>query len=465
MTTLRILQVSAVDRRGGAALVAWGLHREYRRQGHEAWLAVGEKLSEDPWVCRIPNWESHPLPVRALRALAGRLEATNLPFAPVATGALQRIAQPIRTWKLARGYEDFHYPGTWKLLEMTTPPPQIIHGHNLHGGYFDLRALPWLSQRMPVVLTLHDAWLLSGHCAHSFDCDRWKMGCGQCPDLTIYPAIPRDATAANWRRKQKIFARTRLFVATPCAWLLQKVQQSMLAPAIVESKIIPNGVDLDVFQPVDPSKARSILRLPHDACILLFTADGILGSPWKDYPTMRAALKILADRLQGLPIRLLALGESAPPERLGSALIHFVPFQDNPKQVAVHYQAADVYVHAARADTYPNTVLEALATGTPVVATSVGGIPEQVRSLPSESTSVQDAHEATGILVPPHDAAQLATALERLVRDVPLRRRLRDNAIQQRERWDVRRQAKAYLEWYAQILEQNSPPATRSFPA
>jgi hypothetical protein len=56
------------------------------------------------------------------------------------------------------------------------------------------------------MLTLHDAWLLSGHCAHSFDCQRWKTGCGECPDLDVYPASPRDATACNWRRKREILA-------------------------------------------------------------------------------------------------------------------------------------------------------------------------------------------------------------------------------------------------------------------
>jgi glycosyltransferase involved in cell wall biosynthesis len=52
--------------------------------------------------------------------------------------------------------------------------------------------------------------------------------------------------------------------------------------------------------------------------------------------------------------------------------------QANQESVARYYQAADLYVHAAPADTFPNTVLEALACGTPVVATAIAGIPEQV---------------------------------------------------------------------------------------
>src|SRR4029079_4578923 len=85
------------------------------------------------------------------------------------------------------GLEDFDYPNSVELLRFLPQKPDLLHCHNLHGNYFDLRALAGLSRQIPTVLTLHDAWLLSGHCAHSFECERWTIGCGECPDLTIYP--------------------------------------------------------------------------------------------------------------------------------------------------------------------------------------------------------------------------------------------------------------------------------------
>ncbi len=75
---------------------------------------------------------------------------------------------------------------------------------------------------------------------------------------------------------------------------------------------------------------------------------------------MQAAVARVAERWQGSPLLVLALGEDAPPERIGRAEIRFVPFQSSPEAVARYYQAADVYLHAARADTFPTTVLEAL---------------------------------------------------------------------------------------------------------
>ena len=218
-----------------------------------------------------------------------------------------------------------------RIPDITPEFPDVLHCHNLHGSYFDLRALPRLSHKLPVLLTLHDTWLLSGHCAYSFDCERWKTGCGRCPDLTIYPAIKRDATAYNWQRKREIYAKSQLYIATPSRWLMAKFEQSMLAPAVLEARIIPNGVDLSVFHPADKQTSREILAIPQEAKVLLFTANGIQRNPFKDYETVQDAVGLVAERLQGQRVLFLALGEAAPVRRIGEAEVRFVAYESDPK--------------------------------------------------------------------------------------------------------------------------------------
>jgi glycosyltransferase involved in cell wall biosynthesis len=357
------------------------------------------------------------------------------------------------------GYEDYKHPGTHRLLELCGAPPDILHCFNLHGGYFDLRALSGLSGRLPVILDLRDAWLLSGHCAHSFDCDRWQIGCGDCPDLTIPPKIRRDGTAYNWKRTREIFDKSQLYVSTPCQWLMKKVDQSMLAPAVVEARVIPTGVDLTVFRSADKSAARAVLNIPQDARVLLFAANGIRRSVWRDYDILRSAVALVGERLRGEKVLCVALGDNSPPERLGEAEVLFVPFQSMCNTVARFYQAADLYVHAARADTFPRVVLEALACGTPVIATAVGGIPEQIRGLRCETS--QDAHlntygadEATGVLIAKGDVRAMALAIERILKNDPLRYRMGENAGKDaEERFNLQRQTDQYLEWYRELLK------------
>jgi glycosyltransferase involved in cell wall biosynthesis len=364
------------------------------------------------------------------------------------------LAEPQAVIDHLRGREDFHFPGTGRLLDGAYAKPQIIHCHNLHGGYFDLRALPWMSQQAPTLLTLHDAWLLSGHCAQSFECERWKIGCGECPDLTIYPAVRRDATAYNWLRKKEIFSRCRLYVATPSQWLMRKVQESILAAAVVEARVIPNGVDLSIFKPADQRRIRAQLSIHEEDKVLLFAANGIRANLWKDYLTMRAAVESVATRLNGHRVLFIALGENGNSETLSGGEIRFVQYQRDPLAVARYYQAADVYLHAAKADTFPNAVLEALACGTPVVATAVGGIPEQLRGLNVRMDSANEftLEKATGFLVSPGDAEAMATCTEMLLSDAALRQRIGANAaMDARQRFDLERQADKYVTWYEQI--------------
>jgi len=432
--SLRILQVSTVDIAGGAEKIAWDLFTSYRALQHRSWLAVGIKRSRDADVFSIPK-----NPNRFSRIIPSC--SNRLPHAAYISRRIETLTNPTRMYNLLTGHENFDHPGTWSLLDSTPEPPDILHCHNLHGGYFDLRALPSLSHQIPTVLTLHDAWLLSGHCAHSFNCERWKTGCGNCPDLSIYPAIRRDATAYNWQRKAEIYRKSQLYVVTPCWWLMDKVDQSMLKPGIVASKVIPNGVDLTIFRPADRTSARRELGLPHDAKILLFAANGIRKNIWKDYRTLQSTLAEVAKT--GATVLCIALGETAPQEQIGDVEIRFVPYQKDPQKIARYYQAADLYLHPARADTFPTTVLEALACGTPVVASAVGGIPEQV------------IEGRTGFLVPVGDARALAGRVLDLLADEGRRLRMgRLAAEDTARRFGRERMVGEYLAIYDENLSE-----------
>lgn len=452
------MQVSTADRLGGAEAIAMQLHRAYRARQHHAKLAVGRKNTSEPGVIQIRQNVGH-----AWKRLWWSLHHRLQPYYGRMTGArsllrmCHRLAEPAGLIDSLCGFEDFRYPGTHRLLELGDDTPDVVHCHNLHGKYFDLRVLPQWSKQTALVLTLHDAWLFTGHCAHSFDCERWRTGCGQCPDLGIYPAIRRDGTDRNWQRKREIFAKSRLFVATPCRWLMDQVERSILSPAVVDARVIPNGVDRSVFRPGNMSAARRALGWPPDADILLFAANGVRKNQWKDFATLRRALNILASRQTDRHLLFVALGDAAPTERFGKVELRFVEFQSDAQTVARHYQSADLYVHAARVDTFPNTILEALACGVPVVAGAVGGIPEQIRPLARGKTTRNDsdgfeADTATGVLVPPGDAEALAEQVTRLLRNDSLRKRMSDNAARDAaDRFDHSNQADAYLDWFREI--------------
>jgi len=227
---------------------------------------------------------------------------------------------------------------------------------------------------------------------------------------------------------------------------MEKVEKSILAKASVEARVIPYGVDLSIFRYRNKHEAKRILGISPTVEMLLFAANGIKQNIWKDYRTMSEAIAKVAPRLRDRKLVFIALGDNSPPERVGETEVRFVPHQRDPSVVALYYQAADVYLHAARADTFPNAILEALACGTPVVATAVGGIPEQV----TDGTD--------GFLTPVGDSEAMASKICCLLSNSELRLNMGENAAKKaRQYFDLDRQVGDYISWYRNVIEQRSP--------
>jgi len=435
MSPLRILHVNTMDRGGGAAQLAFNLVEGTNAVGHQARLAVRAKNTAGEHVFEIEN--------EAARHFWSRFCAWVIGGFGGSMRLVRTFGRPLSSAQFLYGHEDFDFPGTWQLLRTLPDKPDLLHLHNLHGSYFDLRALPWLSNQVPSVVTLHDAWMLSGHCCHSFDCERWRTGCGHCPDLSIYPAIRRDATAYNWRRKRRIYARSRLHVVAPSQWLMNKAKDSMLAPAMASARVIPHGIDLTIFRTGHRHQARLDLGLPSDAQILLFVAKGIRDNVWKDYQTMRRAFEIISGRCGKKKLLFIALGEEAPSESIGDKELRFIAHSSDRHAVAKYYQAADLYIHGARVEAWGLTITEAMACGLPVVASNVGGIPDQV------------ADGRNGFLVPVGDAEHMADRIERLLEDNELRRGMGQRACQRAHaEFGLSRMTGSYLAFYESIMAQ-----------
>jgi glycosyltransferase involved in cell wall biosynthesis len=210
---------------------------------------------------------------------------------------------------------------------------------------------------------------------------------------------------------------------------------------MVEGRVIPNGVDLTIFTPGSKREARASLGLSQTETILLFVANAARSNVFKDYRTVeQMAMRTAAGYRRG-KITLLVVGEKGQPISFDNGEIRFLGYQREQKIMTKYYQAADVYVHAAMSDTFPNTVLEALACGLPVVATAIDGIPEQI----------DDGR--SGFLVPPKDPETMSGRVIQLLVNDALRASMGTTAAEIAARsFAVQRQVQTYLDWYEQIL-------------
>ncbi|MCK5345273.1 MAG: glycosyltransferase, partial [Candidatus Heimdallarchaeota archaeon] len=255
----------------------------------------------------------------------------------------------------------------------------IIHLHNLHGGYFNPLALPDLTKLKPTVYTLHDMWSLTGHCAHSFDCDKWQTGCGNCPYLNVYPKLWYDVTHKLWGIKKDIYKRSDLVVVTPSRWLKNKIEKSILSDKNVH--LIYNGIDHEIFRPMNKTEVRKKLNLPLDKTILMFSAHYGIRNFWKGGDYLLKALEQIDDE----NIFFLNVGSSENLDKRIKSSIEWVsiPYIDNEITMAEYYAASDLFLYPSLADNCPLVVLESMACGTPVIAFETGGIPELITNMRS----------------------------------------------------------------------------------
>jgi glycosyltransferase involved in cell wall biosynthesis len=307
--------------------------------------------------------------------------------------------------------------------------------------------LPALTARVPTVVTMHDAWLLSGHCAYPLDSEGWRTGCGDCPHLDTYPSLLRDGTALNWQRKRAIYGASSLRVAAPARWAIDMARESILAEAATDFRVIPHGIDLSVFRPGDRAEARAALGLPPDGVLVLTVGNAAPTNHYKDFPTLEHALARLG---QERDVEVVSVGGEWPERVHGRARIRFTGYVSDQRRLADWYRAADLFVHTARADTFPNTILEALASGLPVVATGVGGIPEQI------------ADGRTGRLVGLEDDEGLAAAIASLLDDPAERARMgSEAAADAHARFAVERMVGDYSAWFEEILAESKSDSSR----
>lgn len=248
--------------------------------------------------------------------------------------------------------------------------PDVIHLHNLHGYYINIKLLFECLRNLnrPVIWTLHDVWPFTGHSAYcdAVKCEKWKNGCGKCPQLATYPKSYIDRSESNWKRKKEFFCGLeKVTIVTPSEWLAQQVRESFLNcyPSIV----INNGIDTSKFHPLENLKKPLEF---HDKRVLLSVA-----TVWNDLKGLGDFYKLakLLDRNYRI---VLVGGMTERQERdLPSNILHIKKTQDIDEMVEL-YNIAEAYINLTYCDTYPTVNLEAAACGTPVITYAVGGSTE-----------------------------------------------------------------------------------------
>lgn len=400
-----IVHLNTNDVRGGAAKVARRLAEAQRRRASNASMLVGFRESDADWV----------QPFRLDRDFGSRCEE--------------------------KGLLDYDWTGSDRLTELPiVRRADLVHAHNLHGGYFNPRSLVALSHAKPLLWTLHDMQAVTGHCAYSYDCHRWETGCGDCPSLSEYPAIYVDSTRRLWLDKREFYRQSVLYLVTPSVWLKRIVERSILGDHPVE--LIYNGVNTEIFRPHPREEIRRRLGLPPDVVVIGCVANGgSLGNKRKGGDVIVEAISHLQSK--GINFRFVNIGQDSAFR--GNDVVINTGYIVNEHQMAEWYSALDILLFPSLADNCPLVVSEAMACGVPLVTFATGGIPELVKD---------GVH---GAVAPYLDTVGLIRRLETLAGDAELRNRMsamcREDAVR---RFDHERIVNQYEKVYERAVQHHA---------
>jgi len=342
-----------------------------------------------------------------------------------------------------------------QLVEETrwVPPPRCVDIIHLHWVAYLLDQASFLQSvpdALPIVWTLHDMNPLTGGCHYSGDCSRFTVGCGRCPQV-VAPG-PRDVSYHSLASKRRALRNKNIHVIAPSQWLSELARASDVFPPHTTYHVIRYGFDLEVFRPIDKRQARHQLGIDTQATLIAFGCEDVTNHR-KGFSLLREALQRLPSRLD---VECLVFGSGADDQVAESnRRWHLQGYVNDPQRQALIYSAADIYVMPSREDNLPQTGLEALACGTPVVAFPVGGIPEYVLD------------GRTGLLAAAGDASALADAIARLAADEPRRAAMgRSGVAMMARHFELDRQARLHIDLYEQLnlasLELNAPSRRQS---
>ncbi|HEU0080908.1 MAG TPA: glycosyltransferase [Candidatus Paceibacterota bacterium] len=381
---MKILVIGTIDSRGGAAQVSWELRKRLKADGHQVSTFVRYKYSDEPDVFAIPR--------RRWQDWLVRLFANDLRFA--------------RTSYL------FDTPEYREA--------DIIHCHNLHSNFFNLRDLIRMSREKPVAWTLHDMWALTGFAYNSATLRR--------PNKKRFLLYLWDTTPFLLRAKARIYARSKLYIVTVSDWLKKETGNGILRGQDIRT--IHNGIDTATFAPGNKEAARRALGLPLDKKIVAF---GIKG--WMDSQNVVESYKGRDD------VFFVAIGHDLV--RTTNENFKALPRTEDRAELAQYLCAADVFLHPTPEDSFGLISAEAMACGVPIVAYGIDALPEVV------------AHKKTGYVARYEDVRDAIAGIDYVLGLSPADYQAMSMAARARivETFSEERMYRQYLDLYRSLIE------------
>ncbi len=276
----------------------------------------------------------------------------------------------------------------------------IIHLHWTNFGFISINSLKnIINSQKPLVWTLHDMWAMTGGCHHSGDCINFINECGNCDNYLRNPS-KTDLSAKVYAKKKLAIEKNNSLKIVGCSeWITQRAKQSSLLRKF-DCISIPNPLDQETFFEIkDINNLKTNFGLDISKKYIIISAMKV-SVIWKGFTYFEAAMESLKLLVKTQNIEILVLGSANQKDFENIPFVcHFLGLLSDNKIINEYYNCADVLVTSSIQENLPNTIMEAMASGTPCVGFDIGGIPEMI------------THKETGYLAEYKSAKDLAKGI------------------------------------------------------
>ncbi len=412
---MRILIINTAENKGGAAVACNRLHEALVSNGYDSKMLVRQKSTSDPRVFEFTNSTFR--------------KKTNLFFFFIELFILKFFKK--------KGF-DFSLPwfGPSLYKHPLVREADVIHLHWVQNSFVSLHCIKKLQKlNKPIIWTLHDMWAFTGGCHYNVGCRKFESSCEQCPQLKNTSIL--DFSKSTFKNKSKILS-SKLKIVTPSIWLSEEVKKSSLLKNNSIS-VIPYNINFDIFKPIDKSEARKEFGISSGKKIILFVSMNVEDQR-KGFDYFKKAIIELENRIPNWieTHEILAIGRNSDIKHFKTK-IHYTGRLSDLNTISKAYSAADVFVAPSLQDNLPNTVIESLACGTPIVAFNIGGMPDMI------------AHKESGYLATPFSINEISLGIEYCLKN-NLSLKSRSQALSKFQSIEV---AKSYVNLYTELLDEN----------
>ncbi len=253
----------------------------------------------------------------------------------------------------------------------------IIHLHWINRGFLSFKSLQKLAElNKPILWTMHDQWPFTGGCHYSENCVNYEQQCGNC--FVLKNPKQNDLTHNIWKKKNALYSTMKPILVGCSQWLAELARTSSLGQHC-QIMDMPNPIPTDQFTTHDKQLSRQHFNLPQDKQLILFSAMSVNDRRKGFHYLAKAVKQLKKTNKWPTNVELVVFGsvEQEAIEQL-DVPVHLLGRLNGTDAISKAYASSDIYIIPSLQDNLPNTVMEALACGVPVLAYNTGGIPEMV---------------------------------------------------------------------------------------